>query len=149
VRRSVGDAEAGRARHSRSAPDGRWNSPGDYDRVINVRYRLPASRGNIVREGKLDQYDRGEPAAPGTPSHSPDAATYSVADPKRAPYRTGGLGVVSSVVVLARLLESWRVTPRTASHRISIFGQERSYPAANAGAIDVLEDAHALGGRGR
>src|SRR6476661_3405258 len=49
----------------------------------------------------------------------------------------GVLGLVSAVVVIARLFESWRVAPGPASHGISLFGQRMSYPAANTGAIII------------
>jgi Peptidase family M48 len=49
----------------------------------------------------------------------------------------GLLGLVSAGIVLARLFESWRVTPGPASHVISVFGQRISYPTANTGAIVV------------
>jgi hypothetical protein len=50
----------------------------------------------------------------------------------------GGLGLASALFVLARLLESWHVTPHAASHRILIFGQRLSYPAANLDAIVIV-----------
>jgi Zn-dependent protease with chaperone function len=50
----------------------------------------------------------------------------------------GLLGLASFVAVFARLLESWRVSPNAAAHRVSIFGHVLSYPAANAGALTVL-----------
>jgi hypothetical protein len=46
--------------------------------------------------------------------------------------------LVSAIFVLARLFESWRVTAHATSHRISIFGQNLSYPTANAGAIVMI-----------
>ena len=45
---------------------------------------------------------------------------------------------MSAVFVVARLLESWRVTSRATSHRIEIFGQRLSYPAANVDAIVIV-----------
>jgi Zn-dependent protease with chaperone function len=50
----------------------------------------------------------------------------------------GLFGLISALFVLLRLLESWRVTPDAASHRISILGQKLSYPTANAGAIVII-----------
>jgi hypothetical protein len=50
----------------------------------------------------------------------------------------GGLGLASAIFVVARLLESWRVSSRAASHQISIFGQRLSYPAANLDAIVIV-----------
>jgi Zn-dependent protease with chaperone function len=49
----------------------------------------------------------------------------------------GLLGAASAIFVFTRLFESWRVTSRSASHVITIFGQRLSYPAANAAAIAV------------
>jgi hypothetical protein len=56
----------------------------------------------------------------------------------RATLMLGGLGGASAIFVLARLLESWRVTPRAASHEISIFGQRLSYPVANLDAVVIV-----------
>ncbi len=50
----------------------------------------------------------------------------------------GLLGLASAVFALARVLETWHVTPHAASHQISILGQKLSYPAANLGAVAVL-----------
>jgi hypothetical protein len=50
----------------------------------------------------------------------------------------GGLGLASAIFVIARLLESWRVTSRAGSHQILIFGQRLSYPAANLDAIMIV-----------
>ena len=50
----------------------------------------------------------------------------------------GVLGVASSLFVIVRLLETWRVTTQTTSHRISIVGQALSYPVANLAAVVVV-----------
>jgi hypothetical protein len=50
----------------------------------------------------------------------------------------GGLGLASALFVIARLVESWRVSSRAASHQISIFGQKLSYPAANVDAVVIV-----------
>ncbi len=50
----------------------------------------------------------------------------------------GGLGLVSAIFVLVRLVESWRVGSGATSRRIEIFGQGLSYPAANVSAIAIL-----------
>src|ERR1700761_5223252 len=55
----------------------------------------------------------------------------------RANLVLGALGLASAIFVLARLLESWRVTPH-ASHQILIFGQRLSYPAANVDAVVIV-----------
>jgi Peptidase family M48 len=49
----------------------------------------------------------------------------------------GILGLAWALFVLARLLETWRVSPARA-HELVLFGQRLSYPAANGGAIVVL-----------
>ena len=65
-------------------------------------------------------------------------AATAAARVSRASLVLGGLGLASAVFVITRLLESWRVTPRAASHQISIFGQKLSYPAANVDAIVIV-----------
>jgi beta-lactamase regulating signal transducer with metallopeptidase domain len=50
----------------------------------------------------------------------------------------GILAVACVAFVFVRLVERWRVTPSTTSHRIVILGQRLSYPAANVAAIVVL-----------
>jgi len=56
--------------------------------------------------------------------------------------RAGGMlatmGLASSVFAVSRLIASWRVTPATTSHEISIVGQKLSYPAANLAAVVVV-----------
>jgi hypothetical protein len=47
-------------------------------------------------------------------------------------------GLASSGFVIWRLIETWRVTPAAASHRISVLGQRLTYPAANLGAVVVV-----------
>lgn len=72
-------------------------------------------------------------------SGGPDRpAAIAAARVSRASLVLGGLGLASAVFVLARLLESWRVTPHAASHQISIFGQTVSYPAANIDAVVIV-----------
>jgi hypothetical protein len=41
-------------------------------------------------------------------------------------------------LVLLRLLEAWRISPRANAHHVSVLGQPVSYPAANAAALGVL-----------
>jgi hypothetical protein len=65
----------------------------------------------------------------------PEPAARAASRVARASLVLGGLGVLSAILVTALPLESWHVTPRAASHRISIFGQRLSYPVANAEAI--------------
>jgi Zn-dependent protease with chaperone function len=65
-------------------------------------------------------------------------AAVAAARVSRAGLLLGGLGLLSALFVLARLFESWRVTPHAASHRVSIFGQNLTYPTANAGAIVMI-----------
>ena len=65
-------------------------------------------------------------------------AAAAAARVSRASLVLGGLGLTSAIFVVSRLLESWRVTPRAASHQISIFGQQLSYPAGNVDAIVIV-----------
>jgi beta-lactamase regulating signal transducer with metallopeptidase domain len=46
--------------------------------------------------------------------------------------------VASIGFVLLRLVESWRVSPGSPSHRITVFGARLSYPTANLDAVVVL-----------
>jgi hypothetical protein len=65
-------------------------------------------------------------------------AAIAAARVSRASLVLGGLGLASAIFVVARLLESWRVTPQAASHQIVIFGQRLSYPAANLDAVVIV-----------
>jgi hypothetical protein len=62
----------------------------------------------------------------------------------RAGALLGLLGLISAVLVVLRLLETWRVEPDAAAHRVSILGAHLSYPTANAAAVLLLVQA-ALG----
>src|ERR1700735_2504038 len=66
------------------------------------------------------------------------AAMMPAARVSRASLVLGALGLASAIFVLARLLESWRVTPYAASHQILIVGQRLSYPAANIDAVVIV-----------
>jgi Zn-dependent protease with chaperone function len=50
----------------------------------------------------------------------------------------GLLALSSAAVAITRLVETWRVGPRSSSHVISVLGQRLSYPVANAGAVVVV-----------
>jgi beta-lactamase regulating signal transducer with metallopeptidase domain len=65
-------------------------------------------------------------------------AAIAAARVSRASLILGALGLASAIFVLARLLESWRVTPHAASHQILILGQRLSYPAANIDAVVIV-----------
>ena len=65
-------------------------------------------------------------------------AAIAAARVSRASLILGALGLASAIFVFARLLESWRVTPHTASHQILILGQRLSYPAANIDAVVIV-----------
>lgn len=71
------------------------------------------------------------------PGHERPAAT-AAARVSGASLLLGGLGLVSAILVLVRLMESWRVGSGATSHRIEVFGQGFSYPAANVNAIVIL-----------
>lgn len=47
-------------------------------------------------------------------------------------------GLALSVFVIGRLFLTWRVSPRAASHHITLLGQRLSYPVANLDAFMVL-----------
>jgi hypothetical protein len=90
-------------------------------------------------------------SGPGS-GHERPAAT-AAARVSGASLLLGGLGLVSAIFVLTRLVESWRVGSG-ASHRIAVFGQGFSYPAANVDAVVIvllaalgsIVTARALGG---
>jgi hypothetical protein len=65
-------------------------------------------------------------------------AAIAAARVSRASLVLGGLGLASAIFVVARLFETWRVTSRAASHQISTFGQNLSYPTANVDAIVIM-----------
>ena len=73
--------------------------------------------------------------APERPSQQAAVAAARVA---RAGALLGTLGLASSVFVVSRLVEAWRVTPAAASHEISIIGERLSYPAANLAAVVIV-----------
>src|SRR5689334_10018554 len=56
----------------------------------------------------------------------------------RASFVLGGLGLASTLFIVATLLNSWRVSPGGRVHDITIFGLRMSYPAANAEGVLVL-----------
>lgn len=66
------------------------------------------------------------------------SATVAAARVSRAGALLGCSGLASSVFVLWRLVETWRVTPAAASHGISVLGQRLTYPTANLGAVVVV-----------
>jgi Zn-dependent protease with chaperone function len=74
---------------------------------------------------------------PGTmPSRRP--AALAAARVARAGAMLATTGLASSLFAVSRLIQSWRVTPATTSHEISIVGQKLSYPAANLAAVAVV-----------
>jgi hypothetical protein len=68
----------------------------------------------------------------------PRPAAVAAARVSRASLVLGGLGLASAIFILARLIESWRVTAHGASHQVSILGQTVSYPVANAEAVALV-----------
>ena len=73
-----------------------------------------------------------------TPPLGRQPAAVAAARVARAGGLLGALGLASSVFVVSRLVEAWRVTPAAASHEVSIIGERLSYPAANFAAVVVL-----------
>jgi BlaR1 peptidase M56 len=65
-------------------------------------------------------------------------ASTAAARLSRVSLALGGLGLASALLIVMRLLESWRVTSGATSHEISVFGQKLSYPVANLDAIVIL-----------
>lgn len=65
-------------------------------------------------------------------------AATAAARVSRAGLLLGTLGLASALFVIARLLESWHVGPKAASHHISIFGRTLAYPTANFDAVVIL-----------
>jgi hypothetical protein len=76
-------------------------------------------------------------AAPSNPGLHRSART-AAARVSRASLVLGALGLASAVFLIARLLESWRVSPHAGSHQILILGHRLSYPAANLDAIVII-----------
>lgn len=72
-----------------------------------------------------------------TPHHARTPAATAAGRAFAASLLLGLLALASTIVVVARLVESWRVAPGPASHAISFLGQRLSYPTANGGAIVV------------
>lgn len=56
----------------------------------------------------------------------------------RAALALGALGVASSLFVIVRVADAWRITGAAAAHQLSILGHKLSYPSANVDAIVVL-----------
>jgi hypothetical protein len=82
----------------------------------------------------------GSPLEPTGVSSAPrsDRAAAAARRVSTAGLLLGGVGLALSAFVIGRLLLTWRVTPRAASHHISIFGQRLSYPVANFDALVIL-----------
>ena len=65
-------------------------------------------------------------------------AAIAAARVGRAGALLGALGLGSSLFVIFRLLETWRITPGATSHQVSIIGAKLTYPAANLAAVIVV-----------
>lgn len=77
-------------------------------------------------------------ASPSVSARRRGSAGAAAARVGRAGTLLGGVGLVSSVFVVWRLLATWRVTPAAASHRVSILGRQLTYPGANLAAVIVV-----------
>lgn len=73
---------------------------------------------------------------PGRRRPGPAAAAAARVD--RGGALVGALGFAWALFAVFRLAQSWRVTPAAVSQRISLFGHELTYPAANAAAVVVV-----------
>jgi hypothetical protein len=101
-------------------------------RQQDSRSTAPTAAGSSLGQ------DRTAPAATGSNPGQHGPAATAAARVSRASLVLGGLGLGSAIFVVARLLESWRVASRAASHQTLIFGQRLSYPAANVDAIVIV-----------
>ena len=79
----------------------------------------------------------GERARPALATARTPAAT-AAARLSRVNLTIGGLGLLTALFLVTRLVESWRIDPRSHRNTISFLGQRLSYPTANVGAIAVL-----------
>jgi Zn-dependent protease with chaperone function len=106
---------------------------GVHSTTLASEMRSPASPNGLAarRAGTAVEPD----AAAASPVAQP--ATIAAGRMFGASLLLGSLALASAVVVITRLFESWRVTSASASHMISVFGQQLSYPTANAGAVVV------------
>lgn len=87
-----------------------------------------AARGDAVGRPRAAAARR----ASRRPASSAAARSFGVG------FTLGLLGLTWVAFVLARLIETWRVSPASGTHELLVFGQRLSYPTANAGAIVVL-----------
>jgi len=65
-------------------------------------------------------------------------ATVAAVRLSRATLAIGGLGLATSLFVVSRVFESWRIGSRPGTPTISLLGLRLSYPTANVGALAVL-----------
>ena len=80
-------------------------------------------------------------ATTGASGESPDrggTVARASAQLDRAGGLLGALGLGSSLFVVFRLVQTWRVTPDATSQRISILGQQLTYPTVNVAAVAVV-----------
>lgn len=68
----------------------------------------------------------------------PGPAATAASRVSRAGLVLGSLAIASAAFAVWRLIETWHVSPRAASHHVSILGQKLTYPAANLDAVIVL-----------
>jgi hypothetical protein len=105
--------------------------------------------------GGVDSYHRSEQRMRSTPSRervqsmrmrrfgipqtaaAPPSAQRAAARMFALIVALGTLALASLLVVVTRLVETWRIGSAGAPGKVSVFGQRLSYPAANAGAIVV------------
>ncbi len=85
-----------------------------------------------------DQTSARDAALEGGRSPAAEPAGVAAARVFRAGILIGALGLASSLFVVVRLAETWRVTPHATSHKISVLGQTLSYPTANFAAVAVV-----------
>jgi hypothetical protein len=65
-------------------------------------------------------------------------STVAAVRVSRASLALGALGLTAAALVVSRMAATWRVTPGSASHRITVFGLHLSYPSANLAGVVIL-----------
>jgi Zn-dependent protease with chaperone function len=91
----------------------------------------------ILTPERQDEPVAGTGADGPAPGHEHPAAT-AAARVSGATLLLGGVGLLSAVFVLFRLVESWRIGSGAAPHRIELLGQPLSYPVANVNAVVIV-----------
>jgi hypothetical protein len=70
--------------------------------------------------------------------HQERPAGIAAARVARASIVLGAFGLASAIFVVARLVETWRITSRGGSHHVTILGHRLGYPTANLDAVLIM-----------